>query len=179
MLYLTFFSSSEDSPCVFLVIMCFFLDLNVQNSICMSLPLEGLCWRNGIKLCIKLRRKNMTMLKLLRALIENSFFFFHFDFWTGVKESSETCMKTTVLSSFMLATFILFAILIVSLWMTCTKLRYRNKDSGLYNAYINHKGQIDWINSTGANLLAFHPQANSLSHVTWHSIELSFYFYFN
>ncbi|XP_031640673.1 uncharacterized protein LOC116352310 isoform X2 [Contarinia nasturtii] len=61
----------------------------------------------------------------------------------SVKEPSETCMKTTVLTSFMFATFILFAILIVSLWMTCTKLRYRNKDSGLYNAYINHKGQID------------------------------------
>lgn len=64
---------------------------------------------------------------------------------SGIKEPNETCMKTTILSSFMLATFILFAILIISLWMTCTKLRYRSKDSGLYNAYINHKGQIDWI----------------------------------
>lgn len=75
-----------------------------------------------------------------------NFFFFSLIFFvekTGVKEQSETCMKTTVLSSFMFATFILFAILIVSLWMTCTKLRYR-KDSGLmHNAYINHKGQID------------------------------------
>lgn len=65
----------------------------------------------------------------------------------GLKEPNETCMKTSILSSFVMASLILLFILVGTLWMTCSKLRYRNKDAGLYNAYINHKGQIDWVTS--------------------------------
>lgn len=61
----------------------------------------------------------------------------------GIKETSETCLKTTILSTIALGSCILVAILTGSLWMACAKLRYRKKDAGLYNAYINHKGQID------------------------------------
>lgn len=61
----------------------------------------------------------------------------------ALRESNETCVKTTILSTMAVAAAILLCILIGTLWLTCTRLHYRNKDAGLYNAYINHKGQID------------------------------------
>lgn len=67
----------------------------------------------------------------------------YFGIFTGTKETSETCLKTSILSTLALGSCILVAILSGSLWMACAKLRYRKKDAGLYNAYINHKGQID------------------------------------
>lgn len=103
---------------------------------------HGNCWQ--IKRDKKHKNRIVDQIaSILYSLFVVAFFSLFLSL-AGIKEPSETCMKTTVLSSFMFATFILFAILIVSLWMTCTKLRYRSKDSGLYNAYINHKGQIDW-----------------------------------
>lgn len=56
---------------------------------------------------------------------------------------AETCIKTSVLSAITAGCCILLCILSGSLLAACAKLRYRKKDSGVYDAYINHKGQID------------------------------------
>lgn len=60
-----------------------------------------------------------------------------------LKEPNETCLKTTVLSTMSACTCLLLCILTASLLITCSKLRHRKKDAGIYDAYINHKGQID------------------------------------
>lgn len=64
---------------------------------------------------------------------------FHLEF----KEPNETCVKTSILSTISAGGSMLLGILLVSLLLTCSKLRNRKKDSGLYDAYVNHKGQID------------------------------------
>ncbi|XP_037044683.1 uncharacterized protein LOC119080431 [Bradysia coprophila] len=60
-----------------------------------------------------------------------------------IKEPYESCMKTSVLATLSAGSGILLSILTISLFVTCTKLRDRKKESGLYDAYVNHKGQID------------------------------------
>lgn len=61
-----------------------------------------------------------------------------------IKEPYESCMKTSVLATLTAGSGILLSILTVSLFVTCSKLRDRKKESGIYDAYVNHKGQIDW-----------------------------------
>lgn len=60
-----------------------------------------------------------------------------------IKEPYESCMKTSVLATLSAGSGILLSILTISLFVTCTKLRDRKKESSLYDAYVNHKGQID------------------------------------
>lgn len=60
-----------------------------------------------------------------------------------VREPNETCVKTAVLSTMSAGGSMLVAVLLVSLMLTCSKLRNRKKDAGIYDAYVNHKGQID------------------------------------
>lgn len=62
---------------------------------------------------------------------------------TEIKEPYETCMKTSILSTLSAGSCVLLCVLTASLLITCSKLRHRKKDAGIYDAYINHKGQID------------------------------------
>lgn len=62
---------------------------------------------------------------------------------TEVKEPNETCVKTAVLSTITAGSSVLLGVLLVSLMLTCSKLRNRKKDASIYDAYVNHKGQID------------------------------------
>lgn len=52
-------------------------------------------------------------------------------------------MKTSVLATLSAGSGVLLSILTISLFVTCSKLRDRKKESGIYDAYVNHKGQID------------------------------------
>lgn len=63
--------------------------------------------------------------------------------FTGQPTPTETCIRTSVLSALTAGLSITICILSVSLMITCAKLRYRKKETSLYDAYINHKGQID------------------------------------
>lgn len=63
--------------------------------------------------------------------------------FTEIKEPFESCMKTTVLATLTAGSGVLLSILTISLFVTCSKLRDRKKESGIYDAYVNHKGQID------------------------------------
>lgn len=63
--------------------------------------------------------------------------------FTELKEPNETCLKTSILSTLSAGSCVLLCILTASLLITCSKLRHRKKDAGIYDAYINHKGQID------------------------------------
>ncbi|KAJ6640564.1 Cuticlin-6 [Pseudolycoriella hygida] len=60
-----------------------------------------------------------------------------------IKEPYESCMKTSVLATLTAGSGLLLSILTISLFVTCSKLRDRKKESGVYDAYVNHKGQID------------------------------------
>lgn len=60
------------------------------------------------------------------------------------KDPTETCIKTSVLSAMTAACSMLLCILVASLFVTCTKLRYRKNDNPFFDsAYVGHKGQID------------------------------------
>ncbi|CAD7081680.1 unnamed protein product [Hermetia illucens] len=87
--------------------------------------------------------ENVNLFQSLRVLQEED----------GVEEETaetirqptptETCIRTSVLSALTAGLSITICILSVSLMITCAKLRYRKKENSLYDAYINHKGQID------------------------------------
>lgn len=64
-------------------------------------------------------------------------------YFAELKEPNETCLKTSILSTLSAGSCVLLCILTASLLITCSKLRHRKKDAGIYDAYINHKGQID------------------------------------
>lgn len=60
-----------------------------------------------------------------------------------IVDVAETCIKTSVLSALTAGCCVIICILAGSLFAACAKLRSRKKDSSVYDAYINHKGQID------------------------------------
>lgn len=66
-----------------------------------------------------------------------------FYFLSETHDVTETCVKTSVLTTLSAGSCIILFILTGSLLAALAKLRYRKKESGLYDAYINHKGQID------------------------------------
>lgn len=75
--------------------------------------------------------------------LKNALHDFQFFFSTEIKEPYESCMKTSVLATLTAGSGVLLTILTISLFVTCSKLRDRKKESGIYDAYVNHKGQID------------------------------------
>jgi hypothetical protein len=52
-------------------------------------------------------------------------------------------MKTSVLSAITAASSVLICVLIGTLLITYTKLKYRKKDTSFFDNYVGHKGQID------------------------------------
>lgn len=65
-------------------------------------------------------------------------------FITGLHDSAETCMKTTMFSALAAILCTLLCILFGLLFVAYAKLRYRSvKDASYFDAYVGHKGQID------------------------------------
>uniref|UniRef100_A0A1B0D5E8 Uncharacterized protein n=1 Tax=Phlebotomus papatasi TaxID=29031 RepID=A0A1B0D5E8_PHLPP len=56
---------------------------------------------------------------------------------------NETCLKTSMLFTLVATSCAVIFVLAGSLLTTCTKLKYRKADAGFYDAYVNHKGQIE------------------------------------
>lgn len=64
--------------------------------------------------------------------------------FTGLHDSAETCMKTTMFSALAAILCTLLCILFGLLFVAYAKLRYRSvKDASYFDAYVGHKGQID------------------------------------
>lgn len=55
----------------------------------------------------------------------------------------QTCLKTSTLSAITVSVSIILCFLSASVVIACAQLRYRNKETSLYETYITHKGQID------------------------------------
>lgn len=61
------------------------------------------------------------------------------------RDPTETCVKTSVLSALTAMCSMIFCVLAGSLFVTCTKLKYRKKDSGFFvdSSYVTNRSQID------------------------------------
>jgi hypothetical protein len=60
------------------------------------------------------------------------------------KNPTETCMKTSVLSALTAVCSMLLCILAGSLFVTCTKLKYRKNDNSFFDSsYVTNRSQID------------------------------------
>jgi hypothetical protein len=86
---------------------------------------------------------NISLFQSLRVIQEEDEPSIKEESLSRVKDSSETCMKTSVLSAIAAASSVLLCVLVGTLLITCTKLRYRKKDTGFFDNYVGHKGQID------------------------------------
>lgn len=61
------------------------------------------------------------------------------------RDPTETCVKTSVLSALTAVCSMMLCILAGSLFVTCTKLKYRKNDSGFFadSSYVTNRSQID------------------------------------
>jgi hypothetical protein len=61
------------------------------------------------------------------------------------RDPTETCVKTSVLSALTAMCSMMLCILAGSLFITCTKLKYRKNDGGFFvdSSYVTNRSQID------------------------------------